>query len=202
MNSPSEFADALREHFSLAGSVSMEQCERLWRHFELLARWNKVLNLASSRSMEEAVVRHYCQSLFVALELPREPVSVLDVGSGAGFPGIPMAVFRPDCHFVLAESHGRKAAFLREATRDLPHVRVAAQRAETLGEKFDWVVSRAVAWKQLRKHAGRLGRSVALLLSTSDVQKVRATRGWGWRAPVVLPWSGGGVVLVGSACST
>lgn len=202
MSGLTDFTRLLVGRFSLAGRVSEAQTELLWRHYELLERWNKVLNLTAIRSIEEAVDRHYCESLFVALYLPADPVSVLDIGSGAGFPGIPMAVYRPDCRFALAESHQRKAAFLREATRELPNVQVAAERAEALGQTFDWVVSRAVSWKQLRRSPALVGRTVALLLSSADAEKVSTSENWSWQTPIPVPWTHDGVLLLGSGCST
>ena len=74
-----------------------------------------------------------------------------DIGSGAGFPGIPVAVLRPECQVALIESDHRKAAFLREATRDYPNVRIMRERAESAGEEFDWALSRA---REPRRIAG------------------------------------------------
>jgi len=74
-------------------------------------------------------------------------------GLGAGFPGIPLAIFRPELQVTLIESHQRKAVFLREAARGLSNVLVIAERAESVNESFDWVVSRAVAVEEvLRLH--------------------------------------------------
>jgi 16S rRNA (guanine527-N7)-methyltransferase len=196
MSGADDFSGLLKAHFSPVGTLTPAQLQSLHGHYQLLSRWNKVLNLTSVRSMEEAVRRHYCESLFLATHLPPEPLSVLDIGSGAGFPGIPMAIFRPDCHFTLAESHRRKAVFLREASRDLPNVQVVAERAEELTERFDWVVSRAVAWKQLRRVVGRLGRRLALLLGEQDVAGVQATAGFGWQVPIPVPWTRQSFLLV------
>jgi len=198
MSDRTEFGRLLATHFSVTGKVSEPQVDLLWQHYELLVRWNRVVNLTGISRLEEALMRHYCESLFVALHLPAEPVSVLDVGSGAGFPGVPMAIYRPDCLVTLTESHQRKAAFLREATRSLPNVRVVAKRAESITETFDWVVSRAVPWEQLRRRAAWLGRTVGLLLSLSDAQRVRVSEEWRWQAPVPVPWSRTGVLLLGS----
>src|SRR5262249_34337860 len=107
-----------------------EQVRALAEHYDLLCRWNRGLNLTRVDRLEEAVVRHYCESLFLAAHLPSDPVRVVDIGSGAGFPGIPVAVARPDCTVTLVESHRRKAVFLRDATRRMPNVRVLADRAE------------------------------------------------------------------------
>jgi len=202
MSSGSSFIALLRERFSLAGDISQEDAERLWGHFELLSRWNRVINLTGVHSMEQVVVRHYCESLFLALHLPAEAVSVVDVGSGAGFPGIPMAVVRPDCRLTLAESHARKVAFLKEATRDLPQVRVYHGRAESLPSGFDWLTSRAVAWRELREFAARLAKTIGLLVGSADAEKIMSSPGFEWRTPEPLPWGGKGVLLLGTARST
>jgi 16S rRNA (guanine527-N7)-methyltransferase len=73
--------------------------------------------LSSIRDAETAVVRHYCESLYLAIHLPPGGHRIVDLGSGAGFPGFPIAVARPECSVVLVESHQRKAAFLKEAAR-------------------------------------------------------------------------------------
>ena len=102
------------------------------------------MNLTTVKSGEETVTRHYCESLFFGSHLPGEPRSVVDIGSGAGFPGVPIAILKPSCAVTLVESHQRKAVFLREATRGLTNVSVVAQRAQDVADKFEWVVSRAV----------------------------------------------------------
>lgn len=159
-------------------------------------RWNRVLNLTTIRELPEIVARHYCESLFLGAHLPAEPVSVLDVGSGAGFPGIPMAVLRPDCSFTLAESHQRKAVFLREATREYGNVRVAARRAEEIPERFDWIVSRAVRWNDVLKvGAPHFG----LLLGSEDAAEMqKKARGYRWEAPAELPWGERRVLMMGA----
>lgn len=196
------FAGLLTERFSGVGKAPAAQVEQLYSHYQLLVRWNRVLNLTSIAELEEVVVRHYCESLFLGLHLPPESVSVLDVGSGAGFPGIPMAILRPDCRFTLAESHQRKAVFLREASRALDNVRVAARRGERIEETFDWVVSRAVDWKEVIPIATRLGRHVALLLSEPDAGELFKTAGVTWQAPIQVPWGKRQVLVLGQICST
>jgi 16S rRNA (guanine527-N7)-methyltransferase len=194
MSDEAAFSELLNRHFSPIRPLSPLEISRLHAHYEQLVRWNKVLNLTSIRRLEEAVVRHYCESLFLAVHLPKEPVSVLDVGSGAGFPGIPMAVLRPDCRFTLAESRQRKAVFLREATRDYPHVRVEALRAQQVTGNFDWVVSRAVRWDQVLPLSHRW---VGLLLGLEDAAAVSLAPGFQWLPPVPLPWASGGVLVRG-----
>jgi 16S rRNA (guanine527-N7)-methyltransferase len=177
--------------------LSDEQVEALYQHWLLYERWNRVLNLSAIHDLETAVVKHYCESLFLGSCLPRHPASIVDVGSGAGFPGFPVAVLRPDCEVVLVESHQRKAVFLKEATRHTPNVRVFAGRADQLDEHFDWLVSRAVAWEDLGQDAVRLADRVALLVSPGDCQRLTKDNRVLWSAPRPLPWGERGVVLMG-----
>jgi len=147
--------------------LSDEQAAALEAHYELLCRWNKVLNLTRVEKLEEAVERHYCESLCLAERLSAG--SVADVGSGAGFPGLVVAIARPECSVTLIESHQRKAVFLREASRGLRNVSVAAKRAEEVRERFDWVVSRAVSYGDLGRSIQRLsGSGVALLTGIEE----------------------------------
>ncbi len=209
MNEAGDFSTILAHGFSPFRHLSPEILSELWRHYQLLARWNKTLNLTSIAGLEETVLRHYCESLFVAIHLPEEPVSVLDVGSGAGFPGIPMAILRPDCRFTLAESHQRKAVFLREATRHLSNVRVAARRAEEAAGAFDWVVSRAVKWPDVLRVArdcakspratGICGPAVGLLLGQGDAGDVAHEGSFEWQPPIPLPWGRRRVLVLGQA---
>ena len=90
------FAELLRAKLAGICELSEPQVERLREHYEVLTRWNKVLSLTSVRTLEESVERHYCESVFAAYHLPEASVSVADVGSGAGFPGIPIAIVRPE----------------------------------------------------------------------------------------------------------
>jgi 16S rRNA (guanine527-N7)-methyltransferase len=127
-------------------------------YLNLLLKWNARTNLTAIRDPEEIVRRHFGESLFAASHLPlekpgssipaSEAITLLDIGSGAGFPGLPIALLRPGVQVTLAESQNKKAAFLREAVRtlNLPNVEVWAARAETLpaNRQFRVVTLRAV----------------------------------------------------------
>jgi len=167
-----------------AEQLTAAQAAALARHYELLAKWNRVLNLTSIDDPAAIVERHYCESLFLAGHLPEGELSVADVGSGAGFPGIPVAVARPDCRVTLIESHQRKAVFLREATREMAHVKVFAGRAEALRESFDWAISRAVRLSEIEPVLARLAASFAVLAGEEPPAAGRIA----WQAPVALPW--------------
>jgi 16S rRNA (guanine527-N7)-methyltransferase len=179
------FAKLLRERLGAWGALSAAQVDLLQMHFELLTRWNKVLNLTAIRSEGEAVERHYCESVFLALHLPPGPLRVADVGSGGGFPGFPVGVVRADCAVTLIESHQRKSVFLREATRRLDNFRILSVRAEEVQEEFDHVISRAVSYQDLIPCVKNLGIS-ADLLTGEEVPPDGL--GFVWKEPVPLPW--------------
>jgi len=119
-------------------------------HLGLLLRWNERVNLTSVREPEAIVRRHFGESLFAARQLlPRDSSqSVCDLGSGAGFPGLPMKYWAPAASLTLIEAHGKKATFLREVCRALPQlagVNVVSTRAEELtGHQAELVTLRAV----------------------------------------------------------
>ena len=166
-------------------ALSAEQVAALEAHLDLLMRWNKTLNLTAIRTREEAIARHYCESLFLGTRLPPGTLRIADVGSGAGFPGFPVAILRPECSVTLIESHQRKAVFLREASRRLPNVRVLAKRAEDVAETFDWVISRAVSYEDLAPFLKKMAPYADLL---SGVEAPPKSLGFVWDVPLVLPW--------------
>jgi len=139
-----EFKSLLELEFSPYGNLTGDQLTLLERHYQLLLRWNQKMNLTRITSLGDAVRYHYCESLYLAQSLPEGVLRIVDIGSGAGFPGIPVAIYRPDCEVHLVESHQRKAVFLSEATRNLPNTRVLAVRSEDITESYDWMISRAV----------------------------------------------------------
>jgi 16S rRNA (guanine(527)-N(7))-methyltransferase RsmG len=148
------------------------------------------MNLTSVEEPEDVVVRHYCESAFFALSIPEErvEVSVADIGSGAGFPGVPLAIVRPLWKVSLIESNQRKAVFLRESTRHLANVQVIAKRVELSNTSYGWIVSRAV------KHSDVLALVPAMapligLLSTQDLfAKFSDDLRFTWNIPVSIPW--------------
>src|SRR5262245_54597910 len=105
-----------------------------------MMQWNQKINLTRITEVDEVVERHYRESLYLASQLPAGELRIADVGSGAGFPGIPIGIARPECDVTLIESVRKKAVFLKEATRGLGNFRVLASRAEDINEQFDWVV--------------------------------------------------------------
>ena len=125
--------------------LSAEQCTKLLAYVQLLVKWNQVYNLTSIRNPSDMITRHLLDSLAVIpfIKGPR----VLDVGTGAGLPGIPLAIARPELDFVLLDSVAKKTRFVVQATGELglSNVMVKTQRVEnyqSLG-LFDTVISRA-----------------------------------------------------------
>lgn len=192
-----EFTSLLLHHSEAICELTESQVTELERHYERLRRWNKKVNLTSLTRLEDIVVRHYCESLVLATKLPADAASVADIGSGAGFPGTPMAVLRSDCSFSLVESNSRKCVFLRESTRHLRNVRILEQRAETLTGRFDWVVSRAVRWNNLVQKLAELGDNIGLLTGVSKAGEIRHVKSIDWSEPLRLPWGERRVILLG-----
>ena len=178
------FSELLRTRLGSLVELSSIQIKQLERHYELLSRWNRVLNLTTVVKVEEVVERHYFESLFLASHLPAGCLRIADIGSGAGFPGIPIAVVRPESMVVLIESHRRKCVFLREATRGMGNARVLPARAEQVSERFDWAVSRGVSYADLRPLLSRLAENVGLLAGAGSPPDLRFT----WNNPILLPW--------------
>jgi 16S rRNA (guanine527-N7)-methyltransferase len=172
------FKELLAREFAPYGALTEPQLGLLEAHYNLLLRWNARLNLTRVDSLEEAVRLHYCESLFLAIRLPQGALRIVDVGSGAGFPGIPIAVVRPECTITLVESHQRKAVFLREASRNLGNVQVVTDRAENLQASYDWAVSRAVSPAEVSKL--QLANNLALLVGSEELP--------GFERREAIPW--------------
>jgi 16S rRNA (guanine(527)-N(7))-methyltransferase RsmG len=178
------FAEALRERSAGIVELSSAQIEVLERHYNLMVRWNKALNLTKIVDPGEAAARHYLESLFLALHLPAGQLNVADVGSGPGFPGFPVAVLRPDCEVSLIESHQRKGVFLRETSRGMTNVRVIVKRAEEVTDRFDWMISRAVSYEDLTVPVRSLAPAAALLTGEEAPPPEWV---WHWEAPLRVP---------------
>lgn len=127
--------------------LSEKQIEQFDRLQALYEDWNAKINVISRKDMEQFYVHHVLHSLGIAKVMGFEPgTKVLDIGTGGGFPGIPLAILFPDTHFHLVDSIGKKISVVKEVAKALKLSNVEAQqaRAETLVRKYDFVVSRAV----------------------------------------------------------
>jgi 16S rRNA (guanine527-N7)-methyltransferase len=153
--------------------LSAYQLQQVANHLELLLKWNAKMSLTAVRSPEEMMTRHFGESFFVAhLLLDEGTNSVIDLGSGAGFPGLPMAIYAPQAKVTLIESQNKKATFLKEVVRtlELKNVEVFGGRGEEYPGKADVVVLRAVekfglaaeVAAKLVAPAGRLGLMIGV----------------------------------------
>lgn len=198
--------ERLRELLSAAGlsEVADAVLNQFADYLFLLMRWNARTNLTAIRDEEGIIARHFVESIACAQALPKGIQSLLDFGSGAGFPGIPIALCRPEIAVTLAESQGKKAAFLQEAKRVLGiAVTVHAERAELLQDRFDCVTLRAVDRMETAMRLGaalvRPGGWLAPLTSEAEWEKLREAAGEGfqWQAGVRLPGSSSSFLALG-----
>jgi 16S rRNA (guanine527-N7)-methyltransferase len=168
------------------------------------------MNLTAVRDAEGILRRHFVESIACARFLPGEIETLLDFGSGAGFPGIPIALCRPGIQVALGESQRKKAAFLQEAVRVLGlGARVHGGRVEALGEQFGCVAMRAVdrMGDAVREAAGMVGRGgcLAALTTVPDRAGIEGAAGEGFRWETrALPGSAERILLLGErrSCST
>lgn len=134
-------------------NLSEKQIEKLDKYYELLIEKNKVMNLTAITDFDEVIVKHFADSLSICTVMPNDIHTICDLGTGAGFPGIPMAIAYPNIQFTLIDSLNKRIKFLQEVVDciGLNNVTLVHSRAEEAGrnkiyrEQFDLVVSRAVA---------------------------------------------------------
>lgn len=137
-------AELIQKYFPELTEKQIEQFAKLG---ELYSDWNSKINVISRKDMDQFYVHHVLHSLGISKVMPFEPGSkVLDIGTGGGFPGIPLAILFPDTHFHLVDSIGKKITVVKDVVKQLKLSNVEAQqaRAEELVRKYDFVVSRAV----------------------------------------------------------
>ena len=214
-------------------ALSPAQARTISTYIDLLLRWNARINLTSVRQPEEIVTRHFGESLFAARHLFPTPVGegfqpgqaepgpaeqtlpkirVVDLGSGAGFPGLPIKIWAPHIRLTLIESNQKKATFLREAIRRLrlTNVDVLAGRAEDFGKtgrdgaeaKADIVTLRAVErFDAILPTAARLVASpgrLAVLIGEAQLRRVyELVPDLQWIEPARLPCSESRVLIIG-----
>jgi 16S rRNA (guanine527-N7)-methyltransferase len=200
----------------LQGPLAPVQLTGISIYIDLMSRWNQRINLTAVRDPEAMVTRHFGESLFAAQQLfsgtsgasrsAATGARVVDVGSGAGFPGLPIKLWAPDIRLTLIESNQKKAAFLREVARTLklPDVDVFSRRAEDFQRgTADVVTLRAVEqFESVLPTTARLaapGGRLALLIGEAQVEKAQhALPSLTWNPPLVIPGSLSRVLAIGT----
>jgi 16S rRNA (guanine527-N7)-methyltransferase len=216
-------------------TLSAEQLQHISTYIDLLLHWNARINLTAVRNAEDIVFRHFGESLFLAAYLfpnaspsgmPREEITLrqhaLDLGSGAGFPGLPLKIYAPELRLTLVEANHKKAAFLAEVIRALrlsdasvfggrlelrlmkepsPGVHVGIQPPSLVTmravERFGSALETAAA--SVRYGFAQFGAAeLALLIGRTQAEQVpQLVRDFSWEAPVLVPQSRERIVLVG-----
>jgi 16S rRNA (guanine527-N7)-methyltransferase len=204
----SRIAELLHPFLATSGPLSPAQLKSISMYIDLLLRWNARINLTSVRQPEAIVTRHFGESLFAAQHLfpaPAQATSLIDIGSGAGFPGVPVKLWAPQLGLTLIESSQKKVAFLRQLARTLTltDINIVPGRAEAYaGPLADVVTLRAVerfssalpAAAHLVAPAGRL----ALLIGEAQIaQAAEILPSAAWSPPLPLPLSSSRVLLIG-----
>lgn len=219
--------------------LSISQLESISTYIDILIRWNSRINLTAIRDPEDIVTRHFGESLFAARHLfqslssvspvpalsevegssvlkdfdSADDVRVADLGSGAGFPGLPIKIWSPNISLTLIESNYKKAAFLSEVVRSLTLMNVNIQntRAESLTESstacaFDVVTLRAVEhFATILPTAAALvapaGRLALLISASQEDPTLSALPHFRWSLPAPIPKSRSRILLLGHRAS-
>ena len=197
-------------------------------YIDLLHRWNARVNLTAIRQEEEIVTRHFGESLFMARHLfpksvarapspanaggaqttPVHPPRVLDIGSGAGFPALPLKLWAPHIHLTLVESNHKKAAFLREVVRalTLTNINVIPDRLEALAARPGFPRAQVVTFRAVERFDAILHQAVAflapkatlaLLIGVAQVPHLTALATINWQTPIPVPQSRTRVLSIG-----
>jgi len=199
----------------LTAPLAEPQLRHISMYMDILLRWNARVNLTAVREPEQILTRHFGESIFAAQHLfpavlngrgPTTDDHVIDLGSGAGFPGLPIKICYPRLRVTLIESNQKKATFLREVARSLAltNVDVFCGRAEGYAgdraavvtlravERFDEILPIA---SSLVLPAGRL----ALLIGAAQVTRApQLAPGFSWSRPLPVPLSASRILFVGS----
>jgi 16S rRNA (guanine527-N7)-methyltransferase len=195
---------ALREFKILAFD---EQVLQIQQYIKILLVWNEKVNLTAIRDPLEILYRHFCETMYAAEAVPLEKGRLADVGSGGGFPGLPLKIMRPGLQVFLVESNIKKVTFLAEVIRELglKGAQVLAHRYEELGEEvvpLDYVCSRALgeypeflAWASSQQIAAK---QVILWIGGRDLEEIQKIQTWDWSEPIEVPHSLRRFLLVGA----
>jgi 16S rRNA (guanine527-N7)-methyltransferase len=202
-------------------SLPQSLLDQISTYIDLLLRWNARINLTAIRHPEEIVTRHFGESFFLARHLfpksgtdhrplttDHRPPHVLDIGSGAGFPALPLKLWAEHIHLTLIESNNKKAAFLREVARalTLTNINVLTDRAEVLAARPDFPRTEVVTLRAVEHFETVLPQAVtllapnatlALLIGATQIHHLRTLITMKWRPPIPVPQSKTRVLSIG-----
>jgi 16S rRNA (guanine527-N7)-methyltransferase len=188
-----------------------DQVLQIQQYIKILLIWNEKVNLTAIRDPLEILYRHFCESMYAAEAIPLKNGRLADVGSGGGFPGLPLKIMRPELQVFLVESNIKKVTFLAEVIRELglTGAQVLARRYEELGEEvapLDYVCSRALgefpAFLEWARSQQIAAKQVILWIGARDLEEIRKIQSWDWSEPMEVPHSLRRLLLVGTRKSS
>ncbi len=206
--SDTEIARTLKPYTS---EVTAPICDQIRAYVDLLLRWNRRMSLTTVTDPLEILRFHFGESLLAVSAVPIRHGRLADVGSGVGFPAIPIRMASQGMHLTLIESNHKKTAFLAEVVRELAlsNVEIYPGRMEDMESSkpaLDFVTARAVAvadhflaWTNVRL---KPGGCLVLWLGNEDSIRISEATQWKWRGPIRIPNSNRRVILVGSKNGT
>jgi 16S rRNA (guanine527-N7)-methyltransferase len=189
------------------GNLDEQRLRLISIYIDILLKWNARINLTAVRDPEEIVTRHFGESFFAAefLRMQGVPTTAIDLGSGAGFPGIPLAIATPESRVTLIESNHKKSTFLREviAALKLPNTSVFLGRGEDYSGQAALVTMRAVERfeKSLPIAVGltQAGGKLAVMIGSAQIAQATAlAKGVEWNEPIGVPGGHSRTLLVGT----
>ena len=199
---------ALRE-FQLPATE--EQVLQIQQYMRILLIWNEKVNLTAIRKPLAILYRHFCESMYAAEAIPVKNGRLADIGSGGGFPGLPLKIMRPDLQVFLVESNIKRVTFIAEVIRELglSGAQVLGGRYQELAEEvapLDYVCSRALGefpgfleWARSEQIAAK---QVILWIGARDLPEIQKIGTWEWREPIAVPHSLRRLLLVGTKRSS
>jgi 16S rRNA (guanine527-N7)-methyltransferase len=183
-----------------------DQISMVREYVQLLLKWNQIISLTTVTDRDEILRRHFAESMFAAKARPVENCRLADVGTGPGFPGLPLKILVPSLKLILIESNKKKCAFLSEVVRalELKEVEVIPERFEQLRPEtlpVDLVSARALGeFKELLRWSGfalKAGGNLMLWLGSDDATRVATNQNWLWEPAIKIPDSQRRFLLMG-----
>jgi len=181
----------------LGFQLDSHQADMLYKHYQLLGRWSRRINLTSISDPEKVVFRHFGESLAVAKLIGPGVGRVVDIGAGAGFPGVPVAVCWPHRQVTLVESAGKKAVFLKEIERIQPNLTVYEGRFEQYQGQAEWAIMRAVGASGVETQVRKVAQWLAFIGSAAKAFEVARQFGLAEIEERSVPWDARTVIVSG-----